>query len=206
MINVFGLLSLCWRLNGIGLPVSKSKANKKQETNWSIERSSAERSSLPGQEVNIKRTYLNMPLETLSSLFSVCWYCTVKVCQVVRLPLEHMFIDSLAMPNPGKFQGKRKVFLTEKRPLFDASVENNRVPDVLLKIYCAYFRRFPMDMPKDIKPTGKALALVDDNAPEPEVDTTALDELSGEVYEAALEKMREGQVILEAKKGVSDDQ
>lgn len=117
---------------------------------------------------------------------------------------EHPFISSLAMPNPGKFHGKQKQFLTDKRPLFDASVENDHVPDVLMQIYRAYFRRFPVDMPEDVEPTDEAIAMVDDSAAEPEIDTSALEELSGEAYEVALEKMKEGRVVLDAKKGVSD--
>lgn len=152
------------------------------------------------------QNYLNMPPHSLSSLFFSSWYRAVKVRRLVFRPLEHTLTNSSAMPNPGKFQGKRKAFLTEKRPLFDASMENDRVPDVLLKIYRAYFKRFPLDMPEDVEPTDEALAMVDNNAAEPEVETTALDALSGDAYEVALEKMREGRVLLEAKKGVSDDQ
>lgn len=109
------------------------------------------------------------------------------------------------MPNPGKFHGKRKEFLTTKRPEFNASVNNDRVPDVLMQIYQAYFRRFPMTMSEDDEPTDEALAAVDDNAAEPEDNTVALDELSGEAYDIALEKMKDERNALDAKKGVSDD-
>lgn len=107
------------------------------------------------------------------------------------------------MPNPGKFHSKRKVFLTDKRPMFNTAVDKNRIPDALLQIYRAFFRRFPMDQPDEIEPTDEVLAMVDDNVAEPEIDTTALEELSGDVYEAALEWMRDGRFALEAKKGVS---
>lgn len=61
-----------------------------------------------------------------------------------------------------------------------------------------------MSMHEDEEPTNEALAMVNDNAAEPEVETTALDELSGEAYDAALEKMKEDRDALDAKKGVSD--
>lgn len=106
------------------------------------------------------------------------------------------------MPNPGKFHGKRKVFLTSKRAVFAAGVDKNQMGDVLMQILRAYFKRFPVDWPEEKEPTDEELAAVNDGDADPDVDNH-LDDLSAEEYEAEVERRRLRTSAIEAKKGVS---
>lgn len=105
--------------------------------------------------------------------------------------------------NPGAFQGARKDFLQSQKEVYKAGVLGGYAADALAEIQCKYLKRFPIDLPQHKDPMPEWLAMVDDDAADPEqpeLDILALDENE---YAAVVEKLAERRVLLTFHKAVS---
>lgn len=107
------------------------------------------------------------------------------------------------MPARGSFSPKRKAFLESKRADFATAVEGGYTADALSIIIRQYFKRFPIDLDDDTEPSDEALAAVDDNATEAEVECPSED-LGPEEHATAIQATLDRQVRVQAKRGVSD--
>ncbi|KJA22462.1 hypothetical protein HYPSUDRAFT_117836, partial [Hypholoma sublateritium FD-334 SS-4] len=72
------------------------------------------------------------------------------------------------MVNPGTFKGRRKEFLDSQQDIYAAAVKGKHVADTVANIQRRYFKRFPITLSHTEEPTEAFLAVVDDDAPEPE--------------------------------------
>lgn len=106
------------------------------------------------------------------------------------------------MPPRGAFSAKRKAFLESKQANFTAAVENSRTANGLAVIFRQYFKRFPIDLDDNVEPTDNALATVDDNAADPDLEEPS-DSLGPEEHAAALKALKARQAHIQAKRGVS---
>ncbi|KAF9471337.1 hypothetical protein BDN70DRAFT_939020 [Pholiota conissans] len=107
------------------------------------------------------------------------------------------------MVNPGAFRGMRKEFLMSEKAAYSAAVEGGYAADALAQIQRRYFKRFPIDLPHDEDPSPEALALVDDDAADPEPNTSEPDpeRLSLEEFAATMEHVEERRKLLQFRKG-----
>jgi hypothetical protein len=87
------------------------------------------------------------------------------------------------MVNPGAFQGSQREFLLAEKPAYAAGVDGGYAADALAVIQRRYFKRYPMTLSHVEEPTAVFLAVVDDNAPDPEEHVPDPDTMSEELYE-----------------------
>jgi hypothetical protein len=84
------------------------------------------------------------------------------------------------MVNPGAFQGTRRTFLIEQKPVYATAVAGNYAADCLIDIQRRYFKCYPVDLDHSTEPSPEHLAAVDDNATDPEPPSPDPDAMSEE--------------------------
>ena len=90
-----------------------------------------------------------------------------------------------------------------KKEEYQAAVQAGLTADVLASIQRQYFKRYPVDFPHDEEPAAAALAAVDDDLPDPEMEAPDSATMSGEEYAAALEGLERRRKALMFRKAVS---
>lgn len=106
------------------------------------------------------------------------------------------------MPAQGAFSCKQKVFLESKRPYFATAVDNKQMGDAVDVILWQYFKCFPINLNDKEEPSDDALAAVDDDAADPEVNEP-LESLGPEEYVAAVQASADHQECIQTKREVS---
>lgn len=109
------------------------------------------------------------------------------------------------MPNPGAFQGSRKVFLDLQKEDYGTAVLNSCVNDALAVIYRKYFKRFPIELPHDQEPSAEHTEAVDDNQPDQDVETPDKESLTAEEYEKAVQGLKDRAELINKRKKVRCD-
>ena len=107
------------------------------------------------------------------------------------------------MVNPGAFRGLQKDFLMGEKAAYSAGMAGGYGADALVLIQRRYFKRYPVDLPHHEEPTAEHLAVVDDEAPEPESEEPNPEVMTKEEYEAATKEYEKRQTILQFCKAVS---
>lgn len=107
------------------------------------------------------------------------------------------------MPAVCSFQGSRKQFLLDCKQAYAAAVEGGFVKDELAKIWRAYFKRYPIELPHNEEPSAEHLASVNDDAPDVEVPPPNPEALDKEEYEEALSEYEERCRLIVYRKAVS---
>lgn len=96
------------------------------------------------------------------------------------------------MVNPGSFNKLRLKFLTEKYPFYVEAVLQGTGNDYIANVQRCFFKRFPIDLDENEDPTPEALAAVDDDAADPEVEEPDTSDMS-------VEEIIEVERVLEAR-------
>ncbi|KAF9470323.1 hypothetical protein BDN70DRAFT_821516, partial [Pholiota conissans] len=95
------------------------------------------------------------------------------------------------MVNPGAFRGSRREFLIGEKANYSAAVVGGYASEALALIQRRYFKRFPIDLPHDEEPSAESLAVVDDEAPDPETTEPDSQRLTIEQFKAAMDLVEE---------------
>jgi hypothetical protein len=107
------------------------------------------------------------------------------------------------MVNPGAFRGSRKDFLVSKKEEYRAAVQAGFAADALATIQRQYFKRYPVDFPHDQEPAPEALAAVNDDLADQEIEAPDPSTMDDQEYTAAMEILETRRKMLTFRKAVS---